>query len=375
MEEEQLVGEALTAEMAAIETDRLDEALFERIDPNMVEGWDIKRILWRVFRDAGELNHENLIVLAELEISYCRCDYDAALERANYLIEHADAPIALYARTMRMNIMVARGDGEQAYEDLLVLKEKCALGLAQTDDVQMLSASVVCALRIEGTVMASLFNLPRMIEGIDVIPVGLKLYFGYLFAMRYLRLGRYHEAYGMALAYQTIINVRYPGSRTYLYCVEASAKMIMGDVQEARALFDEAWKLKEEYGILMPFIDLNYALLGLTRMNREELAAPGEIQRIEKLISSYSKGWYCLRKKCGLPVVTEALTPLESYASGLVALGWRNKEIAKHLLISESTVKHQLTSVYQKLHVTSRADLQELYRTASKSPQGFDVWA
>ena len=75
-----------------------------------------------------------------------------------------------------------------------------------------------------------------------------------------------------------------------MYCVAASAKMLMGDVDRARMHFNMAWKLKEEHNIIMPFIELNYALLGLPRVNREELAAPEEVRRVDALIGSFSKG-------------------------------------------------------------------------------------
>ena len=178
----------------------------------------------------------------------------------------------------------------------------------------------------------------------------------------------------MAFSYLTIITAHFPSPRTYLYCVAASAKMLMGDVDRARTHFNMAWKLKEEHNIIMPFIELNYALLGLPRVNREELAAPEEVRRVDALISSFRKGWFYLRRKCGLSSKSEPLTPLECYASSLAALGWRNKEIAKHLLLSESTVKHQLSSAYQKLNISSRSELQKLYRTPPKKVQDFAPW-
>lgn len=371
----QLESESFAANEAAHETNPFEGSLQGRMNSDLVEGWDITHVIWRVFRDAGSLNRESLALLAELEISYYRCDLKTALEKANILIADSEAPIAMYARVMRMLIMVASGDGEQAYKDLLVLKDICSAGLMKRDDAQLFSASVISALRIEAVLMSSLFELPDFAEEVNEIPVGLKLYFGYLVAVRFLRTGRYREAYGSAFSYQSIVGAQYPGARTYLYCVEASAKMLMGDVDGARKLFDKAWALKDKHGILMPFIELNYALLGLPRINREELAAPEEVRRADALIASFSKGWYCLRHKCGLSVDTEPLTPLESYSCGLAALGWRNREIAKHLLLSESTVKHQLTSAYQKLNVSSRAELQKLYRTPVPPNRSFDALA
>lgn len=363
MTNEQRVGELHVAKMAETDVVSIEKETFDKIKKDSVKGWDITYVLWRVFRDAGALDRESIWIVAELEISYYRCDLEAALEKANILIKDSKAPIAMYGRVMRMLIMVASGNADQAYKDFLVLKDVCSAGLAQRDDLQLFSASMVCALRVENVLMSSVFDIPDIREEQAEIPAGLKLYFGYLLSLRFLRLGRYHEAYGSVVAYQSTVDVRYPGAQTYLYCVGAAAKMLMGEVDDARKLFDKAWTLKDKYGILMPLIELNYALLGLPRINRQELAAPDEKRRADALISSFSKGWYGLRRKCGLSTETEPLTPLESYTSGLAALGWRNKEIAKHLLVSESTVKHQLTSAYQKLHVSSRAELRKFYRT------------
>lgn len=361
MSNKQHVEELHAVEIAANEAVSYERASFDQDKSDLVKGWDMTYVLWRVFRDAGALDRESIWLVAELEISYYRCDFKAALDKANTLIEDSKAPIAMYGRVMRMLIMVASGDADQAYKDLLVLKDICSAGLAQRDDVQLFSASMICALRAENVLMASVFDIPDITEENDEIPVGLKLYFGYLLSVRFLRTGRYHEAFGSATAYLSVVDARYPGVQTYLYCIGASAKMLMGDVEAARELFNKAWRLKDKHGILMPIIELNYALLGLPRVNRQELAAPEEVRRADALISSFSKGWYGLRHKCGLSTDTEPLTPLESYTSGLAALGWRNKEIARHLLVSESTVKHQLTSAYRKLDVSNRAELREFF--------------
>ena len=370
MTNEQLEGELHAVEMAAGDALSFEKASLGRIKSETTKGWDITYFLWRVFRDAGALDFESIWIVAELEVSYYRCDFKTALDKANALIGNPKAPIALYGRAMHMLIMVARGDAEQAYRDLIILKDKCSEGLAQRDDVQLFSASMICALRAENVLMASIFDIPNITEEIEDMPVGLKLYFGYILTMRLLRTGRYQEAYGAVLAYQSILDARYPGAQAYLYCIGASAKMLMGDVDGARDLFNKAWGLKEKHGIMMPFIELNYALLGLPRINRQVLAAPEEVRQVDAMISSFSKGWFGLRRKCGLSTFTEPLTPLETYTSGLAALGWRNKEIAKHLLVSESTVKHQLTSVYQKLHISSRAERRDLYKVLSRSDSG-----
>ena len=52
-----------------------------------------------------------------------------------------------------------------------------------------------------------------------------------------------------------------------------------------------------------------------------------------------------------------ALTNREREVIGLVGEGIKNKEIADRLSISETTVRHHLTSIFDKLGVTSRVEL------------------
>jgi DNA-binding NarL/FixJ family response regulator len=57
------------------------------------------------------------------------------------------------------------------------------------------------------------------------------------------------------------------------------------------------------------------------------------------------------------PVQVGKLTRRESEIVELVSLGLQNKKIAERLCISETTVRHHLTSIYDKLSVTNRLEL------------------
>ena len=53
---------------------------------------------------------------------------------------------------------------------------------------------------------------------------------------------------------------------------------------------------------------------------------------------------------------TTALSPREREVLHLAALALSNAQIGKRLLITEGTVKRHLTTIYTKLHATSRVD-------------------
>jgi DNA-binding NarL/FixJ family response regulator len=58
---------------------------------------------------------------------------------------------------------------------------------------------------------------------------------------------------------------------------------------------------------------------------------------------------------CSVPL--GRLTRRESEIVELVSFGLQNKKIAERLCISETTVRHHLTSIYDKLSVTNRLEL------------------
>ena len=51
------------------------------------------------------------------------------------------------------------------------------------------------------------------------------------------------------------------------------------------------------------------------------------------------------------------LTPRESQIVSAVVSGWSNKDIANGFRISETTVKHHLSNVFDKLGVSTRLEL------------------
>ena len=64
-----------------------------------------------------------------------------------------------------------------------------------------------------------------------------------------------------------------------------------------------------------------------------------------------------LRREAGVRELSALLTPREMEFLRKVVQGLRNKELAEAFHVSEGTVKTHLHSIYQKLHVGSRAEL------------------
>jgi two-component system response regulator DevR len=64
--------------------------------------------------------------------------------------------------------------------------------------------------------------------------------------------------------------------------------------------------------------------------------------------------------------VLAALSPQEKRVLALIAQGCTNKEVAAQLGLSEKTVKNYLSTVFEKLHVTRRAEAAVIYAQQKK---------
>jgi len=124
-------------------------------------------------------------------------------------------------------------------------------------------------------------------------------------------------------------------------------------------------------GLRDPGAHKQAVLLGAMGIVRKEKAAEVLIAAIERvsegeawLDPSLMAGVLNEMTRSGKPGKTDpeekkiaTLTKREREVVALIGEGIKNKEIAARLFISETTVRHHLTSIYDKLEVTDRVEL------------------
>ncbi len=76
-----------------------------------------------------------------------------------------------------------------------------------------------------------------------------------------------------------------------------------------------------------------------------------------------------LMRTSGGPATLAALSPQERRVLALIAEGHTNKEVATALGLAEKTVKNYLSNVFEKLHVTRRAQAAALYARDQRPPK------
>lgn len=312
--------------------------------------------------DSDSGNYSHLVQLVgDIDQAYQCAELDEALRLCNLLLSSSDAAsVQLFGLTKRMSVYVAQANAEAAYADYVRVTRMCEEGIRCTDDSFMCGASCLCALNVENLLNARIFDKDFFGCDMSFLPQQLRSLLGYLLGCRALRQGKRSMAEG--IAYSALVLTGSSGRREAVSCnlIMASTRLFSRDLSGAEAAFKRAWALSGHGQIAMPFVEFDHYLLGLFR-RCDDICEEPSYRQIKRLLSRYRRGWYDLRRQCGLPVFGACLTSVELYALGLASLGWRNKEIAAHLRISENTLKHRLSSAYQKLGLNSRKDTRNLW--------------
>lgn len=114
-----------------------------------------------------------------------------------------------------------------------------------------------------------------------------------------------------------------------------------------------------------------YLLLGINGVVRKEQSAAvlikainavsnGETWFVRKLLNETIRELLCEKNSASEKIHLNncsALTVREREVLALVCQGMKNKDTAKKLFLSEATVRHHLTSIFEKLKVRSRLEL------------------
>jgi LuxR family maltose regulon positive regulatory protein len=140
--------------------------------------------------------------------------------------------------------------------------------------------------------------------------------------------------------------------QVYFYLFIAVAHHRVGQKKEEEAALDDALSLAMPDRIYLPFAEYAEVLAPLMKLKEKQSDMIG----LTALCRRHSSGMEKIRKasKYG------QLTPREWEVAHLAAGGLTNRDIASRLLISQETVKATMKSIFQKLGMRSRVQLQEL---------------
>lgn len=166
----------------------------------------------------------------------------------------------------------------------------------------------------------------------------------------------YEHAMGIAESALLMAGTRYPIDSIYLNIVLCMICMSLKQDERAEQKFDAAWSIASREGYIHPFVEHHGILQGqVERALRKQ--EPETYNKIVQSVYRFSRGWMKIHNPVSTLQVTDALTPYEFSIAMLAAKGRSNKEIAALMGISVNTVKSYMESIFEKLQISSRNEI------------------
>ena len=280
--------------------------------------------------------------------------YDEACAEAGRCMQSACPEIRTTALLVRGMASVPFGDPEATRRDFYAIMQEAA----RPADARM--ASIYEYIRF---LMGVFFHHdgdgePECPSRFDGLSEGARLYALYAYAHALYLRRDYARALGVAESALTLAAGRYPSVCIYLDLVASMAATNLARVDLADRFFLDAWRLAEPEGYIQPFAEHHGMLQGQVEKYFRG-RAPELYERIADRVVRFSRGWIKIHNPQSVNKVTDRLTPFEFALAMMAVKGKSNREIADYLSISVNTVKAYLSSIYQKVGVGGRGELEQ----------------
>ena len=170
--------------------------------------------------------------------------------------------------------------------------------------------------------------------------------------------GEFAKVIGMVQAVRSSDGLEGPYRDLFACFIMAVSHMELGNRVQAAGLVEHAARRALPDGLVSPFAAYSGLLRGLVEeiIERDHPALLGKYSAVKK---RFAEGWFTLREIYFRGELPPDLTEREYEVAKLAAEGLRNSEIAEKLVITESTVRAHLRSIFQKLQIDRRAKLAE----------------
>lgn len=187
----------------------------------------------------------------------------------------------------------------------------------------------------------------------ELTPMAIYAYANYL-----IQCGDYGRAIGLAEGMLIQMKRHMPISEIYLSVIISVGYICRSEWAKAEYYFRHAWELSLPDGICMPFVEHKGMLSGmLERCVRHE--QPEAYKKISNLFNAYHKNWVKVHNSLTGESVTDKLTGTELNVAMLTSKGLSNTEIGEFLGISVNSVRSHLRSIFNKLEITNRKELNQ----------------
>lgn len=277
---------------------------------------------------------------------------EALCHKAIYLagVQEQDS-ICIAAEMTLLRIALLRGDVTDFENVRKSINKRAKIGTEPAvKRMTELVLTFVSVLTVENDVPKWLMDLNRITENLYNVAIP----FGVLIHLHWL-LSEGQDAKMLGIAQGVLSEAEqhhFLLPQVYFHLFIAIAHHRLGRKKDAEEALDCALSIALPDGIYLPFAEYGEILVPLLKL-KERKSGMNELLAL------------CKRHRLGVEKIRktiqyEHLTPREREAANLAAGGLTNRDIASRLLISQETVKTTMKSIFQKLGLRSRVQLQEL---------------
>lgn len=290
------------------------------------------------------------------ELAYLRGDFAAAKD--NYF----QTTLGSRTRICAANVALAAAASMRDYE----LVEKILQELSMLQKMYQDNEEVYQLARLSEKIgLSSLYadNTPFSNAEMSALPYEVRVYVMQFYMKQFHALGQIDKMLGIGetalLFSQTSAGVLLVDIHLHLMCATGYVEI----QQDENALFHigKAFEIGLADGFITPYAELVPALNG--RLERYlQTEKPNWLQPIMKQSEVTYRNWIGAHNKFTDDHVTELLSIREYQIAVLAERGLTNTQIAKVLNCSLSNVKKNLESVFHKLLITKRSELNKFVR-------------
>ncbi len=213
--------------------------------------------------------------------------------------------------------------------------------------------------------MDTLLHLPRSLELPDMqdyvpdLPSGLRLFAAYVQA-RYAALnGLPGTAIGICETGLVLVEAPNPIAEIFAHLSCAAFYM---QTQYPQMSERHLWQAREKAKpdrMIEGFGELHGELWGMLEKTIKR-SDPVEFQEMIRIAKYFSNGWRKLHNELTGNNIPTELTPTEHTVAMLVSRGWRTKEIAGHLNVTEDVVKRHTNIAMQKMGISKKSEFSRI---------------
>ncbi len=239
-----------------------------------------------------------------------------------------------------------------------LLKQLVESGLRKSDNSKDRALAVLAEAKVSTQFQYPIEKIPEINSDINNLPEGLKIFGCYLMAYRAYLQKDYSRSLGIADTALALFPDVYPVATAYLYIISAVALMNLLKKDEAKERIKAAWEIAGKDGFIVPFVEHYGVLQGTIEVYFKRDYAE-LYKKIANATKRFNDGWFKIHNRKTGETVADNLTNTEFTVAMLFSRGWRIKEIASYMELSERTIKNYLQVVYEKLGINGKRELEK----------------